>query len=59
MSGQEKCLVVGSNSFSGASFVAHLLDGGYPVIGCSRSPEPHLAFLPHKWSNKAGAFRFF
>lgn len=59
MSRQEQCLVVGSNSFSGASFVDHLLGEGYPVIGCSRSPEPHPAFLPYKWSKEAGAFRFF
>lgn len=59
MSGQEVCLVVGSNSFSGANFVDHLLGEGYPVIGCSRSPEPHPAFLPYSWSKKAGAFRFF
>jgi dTDP-glucose 4,6-dehydratase len=59
MSRQELCLVVGSNSFSGSNFVDHLLGEGYAVIGCSRSPEPHPAFLPYKWSNKAGAFRFF
>jgi len=59
MSKQEQYLVVGSNSFSGASFVDYLLGQGYPVIGCSRSPEPHPAFLPFKWSGKSGAFRFF
>lgn len=55
----EKCLVVGSNSFSGASFIDHLVEQGYPVIGCSRSPEPHPAFLPYKWAAKPGTFRFF
>ncbi len=39
MSQREKCLVVGSNSFSGASFVDCLVEQGYPVIGCGRSPE--------------------
>jgi dTDP-glucose 4,6-dehydratase len=58
MSRQELCLVVGSNSFSGATFVDHLLGKGYAVIGCSRSPEPHPAFLPYKWSNRTSAFRF-
>lgn len=53
----ENCLVIGSNAFSGASFVAHLLERGYPVIGCSRSPEPHAAFLPYKWESK-GKFSF-
>jgi dTDP-glucose 4,6-dehydratase len=51
-------LVLGSNSFSGASFTDYLLEQGYSVIGCSRSPEPHPAFLPYKWSTRPGAFRF-
>jgi dTDP-glucose 4,6-dehydratase len=55
---QEICLVIGSNSFSGASFVDYLLEQGYPVIGCSRSPEPHAAFLPYKWAHRPGKFRF-
>ena len=55
----EKCLVVGSNSFSGASFVAYLLGQGHPVIGCSRSPEPHPAFLPYKWAARRGDFTFY
>jgi len=54
----EKILVLGSNSFSGASFVDFLLAQGYPVIGCSRSPEPHAAFLPYQWSKRAASFRF-
>jgi dTDP-glucose 4,6-dehydratase len=59
VSRQEKCLVVGSNSFSGASFVDYLLEKGYPVLGTSRSPEPHPAFLPYKWTPRAGTFRFY
>lgn len=59
MSPTEKCLVVGSNSFSGASFVDYLLEHGYPVIGCSRSPEPHPAFLPYKWEARPGKFQFY
>ena len=54
----EKFLVLGSNSFSGASFVKFLLDHGSDVVGVSRSPEPHPAFLPYRWSERAGAFRF-
>jgi len=41
--------VIGSNSFSGASFVDYLLGLGHQVIGVSRSGEPHSAFLPYKW----------
>ena len=58
MPSPEKILVLGSNSFSGASFVDFLLAQGYPVIGCSRSPEPHAAFLPYHWSKRAASFRF-
>lgn len=47
----QTALVVGSNSFSGASFVGYLLEQGVSVIGTSRSPEPIPAFLPYKWKN--------
>jgi len=42
-------LVLGSNSFSGATFCDHLAAAGYEVIAASRSPEPHDAFLPYRW----------
>jgi dTDP-glucose 4,6-dehydratase len=54
----EKVLVIGSNSFSGASFAAWLLKQGHSVIGVSRSEEPHKAFLPYRWTGKDSAFRF-
>lgn len=54
----EKVLVIGSNSFSGASFAAWLLEQGHEVIGTSRSPEPHRAFLPYRWTGKDAGFRF-
>jgi dTDP-glucose 4,6-dehydratase len=41
--------VVGSNSFSGASFVDFALQQGVRVLGISRSVEPDDAFLPYKW----------
>lgn len=41
--------VVGSNSFSGASYVDFALSKGARVIGTSRSAEPIPAFLPYKW----------
>lgn len=53
----EKVVVIGSNSFSGASFVDYCLEQGCEVIGMSRSDEPHPAFLPYK--KRIGApFRF-
>jgi dTDP-glucose 4,6-dehydratase len=51
-------VVIGSNSFSGASFVSHLLKQGYDVIGMSRSPEPHDVFLPYKWHKHESKFSF-
>jgi dTDP-glucose 4,6-dehydratase len=42
-------VVVGSNSFSGASFVDYLLSQGQKVIGTSRSKQPNNAMLPYKW----------
>lgn len=42
-------LVLGSNSFSGAAFCAHLLNTGHQVIAVSRSAEPAAALLPYKW----------
>lgn len=45
----DKFFVIGSNSFSGASFVASALIQGATVFGSSRSPEPARAFLPYRW----------
>ena len=42
-------LVIGSNSFSGASFVDFALNQGVKVTGTSRSEEPIKAMLPYKW----------
>lgn len=58
MSTPGKFLVIGSNSFSGASFVDFLLRQGVDVIGVSRSPEAHRAFLPYRWSGHDRNFRF-
>ena len=43
--------VIGSNSFSGASFANYALEKGARVIGISRSQEPISAFLPYKWAS--------
>lgn len=59
MASQNKYLVLGSNSFSGASFVEFLLAQGESVLGVSRSAEPHAAFLPYRWSKHDQVFRFF
>jgi dTDP-glucose 4,6-dehydratase len=44
-----RLVVIGSNSFSGAHFVTSALNSQHSVLGISRSPEPHRAFLPHTW----------
>jgi len=46
----ETFLVLGSNSFSGATFAASALGAGADVVGVSRSPEPDPALLPYKWA---------
>lgn len=53
----EKTIVIGSNSFSGAHFVDHLLEQGLEVIGISRSLEPNKVFLPYK-KNHNRNFKF-
>lgn len=58
MTSLDGTLVLGSNSFSGASFAAHLMRQGASVIGVSRSAEPHPAFLPYRWQPMPGSFRF-
>ena len=47
----QKVLVVGSNSFSGATFVDYALKAGAHVLGVSRSEEPVDPLLPYKWGN--------
>lgn len=53
-----RILVIGSNSFSGASFVRYLLAAGHQVLGVSRSGEPHTVFLPYKWQDSKARFDF-
>jgi len=54
----ETFVVLGSNSFSGATFVATLLEAGHAVHGVSRSAEPDASFLPYRWSAPKGRFTF-
>jgi len=42
-----KIIVLGSNSFSGASFINYALNNNYSVIGISRSERPNSVFLPY------------
>jgi len=55
----ERVFVIGSNSFSGASFVDHALGAGAEVFGTSRSAELPDVFLPYRWPARAAdAARF-
>jgi dTDP-glucose 4,6-dehydratase len=58
MAAQEKFLILGSNSFSGATFAGFLAANGHDVLATSRSDEPHEAFLPYKWQKRSGTVRF-
>lgn len=54
-----KVLVVGSNSFSGASFVKFLLtQPNLEVVGVSRSPEPSVPFCPYRWGSSVTGSKY-
>ena len=55
----DKIAVIGSNSFSGATFVRYLLEKGHEVLGFSRSKEPEDVFLPYQGIEEGrGIFHF-
>ena len=58
MAGHEKYLILGSNSYSGATFADYLAAAGHDVLATSRSDEAHPAFLPYKWQKRPGQVRF-
>jgi len=58
MAGREKYLILGANSFSGATFADFLAALGHDVLATSRSAQPHQAFLPYTWQKNSGQVRF-
>ena len=54
----ENVLVIGSNSFSGASFCDFALTQNVRILGTSRSAEPVPVFLPYKWHDHS-RFEFY
>lgn len=58
MASAQKFLILGSNSFSGATFADFLARDGHDVLATSRSAEPYDALLPYKWQKRPGAVRF-
>lgn len=56
----DKFFVLGSNSFSGSSFIDYLINNNLEVVGASRSAEIHPSFLPYRWSTKRkSSFQFY
>jgi dTDP-glucose 4,6-dehydratase len=53
-----KFIVIGSNSFSGSSFIEYILKQENEVIGISRSVEPNSVFLPYKWMDNSN-YKFY
>lgn len=51
-------LILGSNSFSGSSFVNYLLDKNKTVMGLSRSKELNKIFLSYSSNKKKKNFKF-
>jgi dTDP-glucose 4,6-dehydratase len=58
MRSESKFLILGSNSFSGATFCDHLAAQGHDVIATSRSEEAHAALLPYRWQARPGTVQF-
>jgi len=53
-----KFLVIGSNSFSGAQFIDYLLENNQEVMGVSRSGELNPVFLPYTNSPNLSNYQF-
>lgn len=53
-----KFLIIGSNSFSGAQFINYLLDNEQEVLGISRSAELNSVFLPYANSTNLSKYQF-
>jgi dTDP-glucose 4,6-dehydratase len=58
MAANPKFLILGSNSFSGATFCDFLAASGHDVLATSRSDEPHCALLPYTFEKRPGTVRF-
>ena len=51
-------LIIGSNSFSGSSFINYLLNKDFKVIGLSRGPEKKT-LNPYKSNKNLKNFKFY
>lgn len=55
---RERFLILGSNSFSGATYCDFLAELGYDVVAASRSKQPVASLLPYLWQSRSGTVRF-
>ena len=53
-----KFLILGANSFSGATFADFVAEQSIDVIATSRSEQSAPAFLPYTWTPRQGSVRF-
>jgi len=58
MASANRFLVLGSNSFSGATFCDFMAQAGHDILATSRSEEAHSALLPYKWAQRKGTVQF-
>lgn len=56
---KKKFLIIGSNSFSGASFINLILSKKYEIIGVSRSNEIKKEFLLYRCNQNLKLFKFY
>jgi len=54
----ERFFVIGSNSYTGATFIEHALAAGANVFGISRSAEAPQVFLPYRWTDNEAQSRY-
>src|SRR5258708_29440673 len=54
----ERIFVIGSKSFTGASFIDFALNSGFDIVGSSRSAPPARPFLPYTWKGDVPSERF-
>ena len=55
---KDKYLIIGSNSFSGSSFIDYLINKNHNVAGISRSTEINKFFSPYFQNKKKFLFKF-
>ena len=55
---KNKYFIIGSNSFSGSSFINFLLNKNYEVAGISRSKELEFYYSPYFYNKNKKKYKF-